>query len=185
MAEEFATALPKRFVSEETLVFRFFRRKIAALGYSRIDRQAGTFEVLCLNHLGIQLFYLTGDKHTTELKYAIPEFAEHPEFIEAVGEDIRRIHFHLMPDPEARIDIRRNRIIFSQNTEDGTLEHVFGGPELLLYSKRLRGNWRTIWEVNYYEHEKQNQGLVPRGVVLRNRQHNYRLTLRIREISPR
>ncbi len=181
--EAFAAALPVRFVSEDTLVFRFFWREIAALGYTRIDREAGTFAVICLNHLGVQLFYITGDRQQTTLEYAIPEFADRPEFVEAIGEDIRRLYFDLLPAAEAQVAIGSDRLSFTLHQDNRRVRHIFGGPRLFLRQKRARQGWRRLWDVTYYEYRQVNGQWLPRGMVLRNHRQNYRLTLRIREVS--
>lgn len=181
--QEFKDRLPNRFTSEETLIFSFLWRELAVLGYSNIDRREETFEVMALNHLGIQLFYITGDRANVKLQYAIPEFAEQPELIDAIGNDIRRVYFNMIPDSEAEPTIYHNRLVFSQKMNGGTLQHVFGGKKLNLIEKKFRRGLSRKWEVKYYEYAPLDNFNFPRGIILRNRDHGYRLIIKIRDIS--
>ncbi len=101
----------------------------------------------------------------------------------SVAEDIRRIYFDLLPSPRAQVAVRRHRVVFSESTGDGTLRHVFGGENLVLLEKSFRQGWFRRWRVMYYEYEPNKGWLVPRGIVLHNRRYNYRLVVKIRDLT--
>ncbi len=188
VADRYARALPDRFETENTIIFRFFRNEIAALGYARVDRTDRTFEIVCLNHMGAQLFHISGDADgKNHLKYAIPEFREHPEFTDAVGNDIRRVYFDLIPAASAEPELHRNRISFEQRENDINIEYVFGGEGQHLLQKRARTRWRVRWEVAFYEYFPVSDGratyVFPRGIVLHNRRHRYRLIIKTRSVE--
>ncbi len=182
-ADKFENRLPNQFVAENTLIFRFFWQEIAALGYAKVDRQARTFDVMCLNHLGVQLFHISGDQEGNHLHYAIPEFKEQPNFANAVGEDIRQIFFDLTPGEDAEAKIRRNRIVFRESTATGEVEFVFAGPELNLIEKRVVEDSELERKIFFYEYMTEPEFTFPGGVILHNPRQRYRLIIKNRDIT--
>ncbi len=191
MVSDYVDRLAPLQVAEKNLVFRLslffglYRQEHAVLGYARINREAGTFAITALTPLGLQLFHLDGDLDQVERRYAIAEFADRPEFLEAVAEAIRIIYFDLSPEPDAQFRLRRDRVVFSEPAEKGRIEYVFGGPKMALLQKRWRRWWGSPWRVSYYEYADKNGMLVPRGVALQRRRGllRYRVYLRIRDVS--
>ncbi len=184
----FGERLPAVFETENTLIFRFFRNEIAALGYASVNRETESFEIVCVNHMGVMLFHISGDDSGNHLRYAMPEFKEHPEFVDAVGNDIRRVYFDLLPREPADAQVRNNRIIYRQAHNDTSDVFVFGGEENLLIEKSERTRWRTMWKVNFYEYfqvsgDEQPAYIFPRGIVLHNRRYRYRLIIRTRSVD--
>ena len=56
MRESFARALPSRFTSDDTIIIQApFHDDLAVLDVLRVDRVAGKFELVALNHMGIKL----------------------------------------------------------------------------------------------------------------------------------
>src|ERR1700675_2508793 len=73
MRENFARALPNRFISDDTIVIQApFHDDLAVLDVLRMDRSAGKFELVALNHLGIKLFDLSGDRANVSVGYVLP-----------------------------------------------------------------------------------------------------------------
>ncbi len=179
----FAARLPERYETEDTLIFRFLWRKIAVLGYTRVDRAERRFEALCLNHIGVPLFSIGGDAEGNYLRRAMPEFAEREELTERVAADIRRIAFDLVPPPGAEAQVLKDRVIFRQSRPDGAMEYVFGGPGLLLLKKRFIAGGRRRWEVAFYEYAGPDGYVHPGGIVLHNREGRYRLIVRTRDVT--
>ncbi len=186
----FDERLPSAFETENTIIFRFFRNEIAALGYARVDREAGSFEIVCVNHMGVMLFHIAGDEDGNHLRYAMPEFKEHPEFVDALGEDVRRVYFDLSPAEPAGARLRRDRITYRRDRNGTSDRFVFGGEENLLIEKSERTRWRTLWKVNYYEYfqvsgDERQDYVFPRGIMLHNRRYRYRLIIRTRSVEPK
>ena len=182
----FADRLPAQFETENTLVFQVFWKEIAALGYAKVDREAETFEVLCLNHLGVQLFHLSGDTDGNHLRYAIPEFKKHPEFVDAVGSDIRYVYFNLIPDADAAAEVKEDRVIYRETSEGRQVtEFMFGGSQLALLEKKTVNGRKTDRTARFYEYEERTGGntLFPGGIVLHNPAQNYRLVIKTRGVT--
>lgn len=186
IADEFEARLPEYIETEsDSIRFKFLWEDISALGYARIDREARTFEVLCMNHVGVQLFHISGTEDASTLRFALPQLKDIPGFVESLGEDIRRIYFDMVPGPDADIRLSKKRLTWREELEDGRLEYVFGGEPPVLIEKRFRSGLlrRTRWSVEYFEYGDESGPLFPRGVVLHNRQHRYRLIIRTRNVS--
>jgi len=183
VAQSFARKLPDRQETEDSLVFRFLWKEIAVLGMTRVDREARAFEAISLNHLGVPLFQVSGDAEGNHLRYALPEFKKYPQFTENTGNDIRRIHFDLVPAESARAKVLSDRVLFRERCTEGTLDHIFGGQGNLLIEKRLT-RWGCLrWRVNYYEYAEADGYVYPRGIVLYNVADHYRLIVRTRGIT--
>lgn len=179
--------MPDEYEAEETLIFQVFWKKIAALGYTRVDREEQRFEALCLNHLGVPLFRVTGSRFGDRFRSRVAKFENFPRFAESVGADIRRVSFGLVPSDEAEAIVRKDRILFREERKDGILEYVFGGEDGYLVEKRFLADgwlWRSLrWKVNFYEYVEADGYVYPRGVVLYNRANRYRLTVKRRDIT--
>ncbi len=188
VSKRYSAKLAPSFETENTVIFRFFRNEIPALGYARVNRTTESYEIVCLSHTGAQLFHISGDKDgNNHLVHAMPEFREYPGFADAVGNDIRRIYFDLVPDPSAEPEMRRNKIRFRQPKKDKTIEYVFGGRENMLLKKRARSDFRILWEVSFFEYfdapDDVPEYSFPGGVVLHNREHRYRLIIKTRNVD--
>jgi len=187
VVSDFAESIPSDFETDNSITFRFFRRQIAALGYASINRRERKFEIVCVNHMGMQLFHISGDQEGNHLKHALPEFKEHEGFADAIGNDIRRIYFDLLPGKKAEPHVGSRKISFRQPRNDKMIEYVFGGEGNLLLKKSAGSKWRTRWEVAFYEYfkikNKRTSYVFPRGIVLHNRRYKYRLIIRTRSVD--
>lgn len=181
--EQFASILPQKFQVINTIVFQYKRRKFSAIGYTDVDTLRKLFTVVCLNHAGIKLFELAGNNNSFECKFAFEGASFPGNFARAVADDIRRIYFDCIPDPEAEIYKKRNKIVFRQPAENGVMEYTFAGADNLLVEKRYYKGWRKIWSVFYYEYRRKNGKLYPSGIMLRHHKYNYQLTVRLKEIQ--
>ncbi len=181
--KQFASALPQEFQVVNTIVFQYKWRKFSAIGYTDIDALQKLFTVVCLNHAGIKLFELAGNDNSVECKFAFEGASFPGNFAKAVGDDIRRIYFDCIPNPESRIYKKKNKIVFRQPAEEGVMEYTFAGTDNLLIEKQYYKGWRKIWSVFYYEYRRKNGKLYPSGIMLKHHKYNYQLTVRLKEIQ--
>ena len=181
--EQFASVLPQKFQVINTIVFQYKRHKFSAIGYTDIDALQKIFTVVCLNHAGIKLFELAGNNNSVECKFAFEGASFPSNFAKAVANDIRRIYFDCIPDHEAKIYKKKNKIVFRQPSETGVMEYIFAGVDNLLVEKRYYKGWRRIWSVFYYEYLRKNGKLYPAGIMLRHHKYNYQLTVRLKEMD--
>ena len=158
-----------------------FHNNLAVLGVLRVNRVAGTFELVGLNHLGVKLFDLSGDRRGTTVRFAIPPLAKQQDVLVAIGEDIRRMYFDLVPGQGAEAQIERTDVKFTQKESGGRLVYLFGGQPGVLLEKRMIGFFGAVWRVRYYRYKSQETSLYPAGIVMDNNQFFYRIIVKNRD----
>jgi hypothetical protein len=182
LRDAFARTVTDRFISDDTVIIQApFRSDLAVLGVLRVDRVAGTFELVGLNHLGVKLFDLTGDRHGTAVRFAIPPLMKQQEVLLAIGDDIRRMYFDLVPGRNAVAQIERTDVKFTQKEPGERLVYEFGGQPGVLLEKRSIGFFGAVWRVRYYRYESQQASLYPRGIVMDNSEFHYRIIVKNRD----
>ena len=181
MRESFARTIPSRCISDDTVIIQAPFHKLAVLGVVRVDRIAGTFELVGLNQLGVQLFAVGGDRQNSFVRFAIPPLDQHRDLLMAIAADTRRMYFDLLPSPASRIDLRRTFVRFSERDHDGTMIFEMGGNPSILLEKRQAGFFGTLWRVQYFDYAPGAGGLYPRGIVMDNSRHFYRIVVKNRD----
>jgi hypothetical protein len=182
--ESFARAIPPRFTSDDTvIIYAPFHHDMAILGVLHVDRPAGSFELVGLNQLGVELFDLYGDSHGNFIRSAIPPLMRQKEVLLAIAADIRRMFLDLVPAIDAKIDATSTTIRFTQNTNDGDLIYEFGGSPVVLLEKRLEGWFGWHWRVRYYDYVVSAGTLYPRGIVMDNGRYHYRVIVKNRDLT--
>jgi hypothetical protein len=180
--EHFQAHLPDSFKLLNTVVFEYTGQKFLGLGYIDIDRLTDVFKVICLNPMGVQLFELSGDRNTIVTHHALAPLLQYGDLPTAVGNDIRRIYFDLVPAADALIWKRKYKITFRQSTGSGLKEYVFAGADRDLVEKNYYENSEIVWQIAYYEYREQNGQRFPQGIVLTNYKYGYQLTVRQKEL---
>ena len=179
---QFREHLPESFQLLNTVVFDYTLRKFLGVGYVGIDRTNGTFKVVCLNPMGVKLFDLTGDRDSVTSHDVIAALANYGDLPRAVGDDIRRVYFDLLPAAGALYRKSSTSITFWQSSGAGTLEFVFAGAGGNLVTKNYYEENSLVWRVNYYDYLEQDGKRYPRETVLTNYRYGYELTVRYKEL---
>jgi hypothetical protein len=182
IVERFQASLPDSFQLLNTVVFEYNWRTFSGIGYIDINRQDKLFKVVCLNPMGVKLFELSGDQNTITNHYTIAAFTRYGDMTTAVGNDIRRIYFDLVPSAEARIWKRKYSVSFRQSSGSGTMEYIFAGAAGDLVEKNYYDDSGLSWRVSYYEYREQNGKRFPQGIIFVQYQYGYRLTVRQKEL---
>ena len=182
MVERFHSDIPDSFELLSTVVFEYNGRKFTAIGTVQINRSDGVFKVAGMNPMGVKLFELSGDQRSVTSHYSIVDFSRYGDIATAVGGDIRRIYFDLVPGPEASIWKRGYKLIFRQPAGTGFLEYVFAGTRGELIEKNYYEEGGIIWKASYYEYREQDGKRWPQGIVFIHYQHRYRLIVRQKEL---
>jgi hypothetical protein len=183
MVERFRTDSPEELQLLNTIVFEYRWRKFSALGVVAVNIEDRTFTLACINQMGVNLFELTGNKDGVTTVFVMPEFTKQGDFGAAVGEDIKRIYFDLLPSPDAKIKRGKYRIIFRQSSGPGIIEYVFAGPEGTLIEKNYYEDGVAVWSISYYEYTRHKGKLYPTGTILTNIKFGYRLIVKLKEIQ--
>lgn len=182
VVEHFQANLPESFKLLNTVVFEYTGRKFLGLGYIDIDRRNDVFKVVCLNPMGVQLFELSGDRDTIVTHNALAPLLQYGDLPTAVGNDIRRIYFDLVPAADAHIWKGKYKIAFRHSSGPGLKEYLFAGADRDLVEKNYYENNEIVWRIAYYEYRVQNGKRYPQGIVLTNYQYGYQLTVRQKEL---
>jgi hypothetical protein len=181
--KRFEADSPVDFQLLNTIVFEYGLRKFGGLGIVAVNINYRTFNIACINQLGVKLFELTGNKDQVVANFVMPEFAKQGDFAKTVGEDIKRIYFDLVPSPDAKIEIEKYRIVFRQSFGSGVMEHVFAGPGQNLVEKSYSEGGSSVWRISYYEYIRDKGKLYPTGTILSNDKYGYRFIVRLKEIQ--
>ena len=181
MVEHFRSNVPDSFELLNTVVFEYNGRKFTAIGTIQINRADRVFKVAGMNPMGIKLFELSGDQNSVTTRYSIANFTRYGDIAAAVGNDIRRMYFDLVPGPEARSWKRKYTQIFRQPSGSGFLEYVFAGRDGDLIEKRYYEENGIVWKASYYEYRDQDGKRWPQGIVFIHYPYGYRLIVRQKE----
>ena len=178
----FARRLAPRYELAQALVFRFYLREIAALGYLSVDVPDRSFAMACLNPVGIKLFELVGTNGAVAARFVAPEIEKHGgELAQAAGADLMRAYFDWRPPTGATCRRARNRLIFTAADAAGRTEYRYAGRAGFLAEKiRFEGR-RVLWKVEYREYRNGAEGWIPTGLVIHNRRYGYRLVVQAKE----
>jgi len=182
MRSAWSAHLPTRFTTEDTVVIEFPGDSLALLGFLRVDRAAGTFEVQGMNHLGGRAFLISGSPRKTEVLFAVSPLAEQPKVLQSIAQDIRRLYFDLVPDQAAQVRVGARSVRYTEDRPDGTIEFVLGGANGVLLEKRLTRGIGPVWRVKFYEYTPSVEGVFPRGMVLDNARYHYRVVVKNRSL---
>jgi hypothetical protein len=182
MLQEFKAVLAPEIRVINSIVFQYKWQQFSALGYSRIGLADEQFQVSCMNPVGIKLFELTGNREEIKPVFVLKELLQRGDLPRAVGEDIRRIYFDILPGPDAQISKQKFRVIFSQPMGKGTVKYVFAGSRHWLVEKHYYERNRLLWSVYYYDYLSRNGQLYPAELILRHRRFGYNLIIRLKEV---
>jgi outer membrane biogenesis lipoprotein LolB len=178
----FMASTPDSFQLLNSVVFEYSMNTIMGIGSIDVDRKNSTFRVACLNPLGVQLFELSGDRNSIVTHSAMPGLLEFGNLPQAVGMDIRRIYFDLVPSDNAWVWKSRYGILFWQWHGPGYMEYEFGGSGQDLVEKAYYENDEKIWRISYYEYREENGKRYPQGIIMINYKYGYQLTVRLKEL---
>jgi hypothetical protein len=174
----FSVGLPLKFDCQNTVIFEYFGRKVAALGFGTVDVSARAFTVVCMTPMGVKLFEVVGKGDSVHTTFALPDLAAHGDLAQAVGQDVRRIYFDLVPPDTASVSVGRTAIVYEYPAGDERTEYVFGGREGVLLEKRCHKGGRRVSTVAYYDYREEDGKRRSYGVVLTNHPYGYRLIVR-------
>ena len=185
--ENFKKRLPEQFEIIESVVFKYRRREISALGYTRVDEKEKTFATAGLTPMGVKVFELKATGNKLESSFTLPSEVEkkinREKMAQAMTGDFHRVYFDRIPGVNAAVTKTKDRIYFREPSGDGILESVFGGPDKALVQKRFLKEGREIWKVRYFEYRLKNSKIYPGGIFYENRRGKYKITLRLKEIT--
>lgn len=180
----FASRLDPSFEQLQSTVFRFGFREIAALGYARVDRPARTFAVACFTPLGVKIFEVSGARGVIRGRFTLPDLESREDVVRAIGEDIQRAYFDLVPPAGAAMRRERGAVVFAAPGDGGVLEYRFAGPDGVLARKSFAAGGRTVWSVDYDVRGPAGAAFDPDGIAITNHRFRYRVVIRRKPMDP-
>lgn len=172
---------PHRFKVLSSVTFKYFGHSMSAMGLTIIDEESGDYSVILLNPMGIKIFELVVENDKVKSLYAIEDIHRMGGDITIIGEDIKRAYFQRVPSLRSTVSCAETLVTFSENIDEGTLNHVFGGENFDLREKILEKNGEKLWSVRYYDYREKNNESHPFGIYLENYDHGYQLIIRLKE----
>ncbi|OGW48324.1 MAG: hypothetical protein A2078_15440 [Nitrospirae bacterium GWC2_57_9] len=181
VVERFRAATPESFHLLSSVVFEYNWQAFSGLSSIEIDRADAGFKVAGMTAMGVKLFELSGDREGITTRYSVAALSKYGDLAAAVGNDIRRIYFDLVPGPQATIWRRKKKLVFRQPSGTGFLEYVFAGAAGDLIEKNYYEDSGIVWRAAYYEYADQRGKRFPQGIVFIHYDYGYRLTVRHKE----
>ena len=182
VVERFRSGNPESFQLLNTIVFEYTWFTFGGIGYLEINAKDRFYKVACMNHMGVKLFEVSGNRNGVLSQAAIGPLADKGDIARAVGDDIMRVYFDLVPSAQARVAHKKTRLVFRQPSDAGALEYVFAGEPTVLRTKTYYEDNRAVWRVSYYDYLLKDGKQFPLGIILQNYRHGYRLIVRQKEI---
>jgi len=183
----FQDEVPLEFNLLNSVVFEYRGHDFSTLGMIAVEVEARAFRLVCLTPMGVKTLDIAGDKNDTTCEFSLSGFldtyANNEDMARAMGKDIRRMYFDLVPHPDAVVRRERAAIIFETSLENGCMEHVFAGPDAVLIEKRYYEDGSRTCRVGFYEYVRRNGKLYPGGIILDNWKYGYRLIVRLKEVG--
>ena len=179
---EFKTSSPVNFRMLQTITFQYGPMAFSGLGFAEVDNKERTFSVVCMNHMGVKIFEVYGNEEEIRAPFVMDELKRGGNVALAVGEDIKRIYFDLVPAAGAVAEKEKYRIIFRQPSGRGMMEYAFAGIGYRLVEKTFYEENIAVWRVSYYEYREDKDRIYPGGIVMDNFRYSYRLIIRLKEI---
>jgi len=185
VCDAFREKTPGKFSLLASIMFEFnLLRRMAALGTIEADAGARKFTAAVFNPVGVKLFELASAGDVVETRYVIGALAGKGDLAGAVGGDIARVYFDLVPSPGAKVKTTKYRAIFEEKSGSGRLRRIFSGSPGLLSVKEYRERGDLVWRIRYYQYREVGGKLFPGGVVLDNFKYGYRLVVKLKEVYP-
>lgn len=178
--EQQTAGLPVKFTSEDTVSIDTLFKDVAILGYLRMDRQSRTFDLMGMNHVGIQLFLLSVEGDNTQIKSAIGPLQKHPELLHGLANDIRRIYFDLVPNAHFNVNVKPDKVCYAGKLSGTKIKYEFGDAPTVLLTKSQPGLFGPSWVVNYFDYEHRNGQFFAKNIVMDNHQLHYRIVIKNR-----
>jgi len=172
----------ERYTLLNSIVFKFHGRAMSTLGYASVDTENGSFTVVALTPIGLRLFELTRRGEELTVEHLVPDLAHYGDLPRAVADDVSRIYLGCVPSSTARVRRLKHAVVFTEQTDEGTLEHTYGGPKIVLVRKTFRDRRGIVWSASYHDYREHKGRVYPQGIYLRHHRHRYQLIVRLKEI---
>jgi hypothetical protein len=173
---------PGSLLIRQSALFELQGMRVPIAGVMKLTPSAGSARLIGMNDMGVKLYDISVDRKSSQANFVIPDLARYPGFAEAVAVSVRRIFLTPEPAPGDPLTMNADSYLLTRESDEGTLRFLFGGAEAQLLEKSFRGKAGS-WRVRYYQYQRQQERLVPGGIVLDDDRAGYRLTLWIESVE--
>lgn len=181
--EAYQASAPTRMQAVQSVVMSWRHRPLTALGWLRYDREQGSFALVGLSPTGATLFSLSEAGGEANGSFAALPGGDPKAWTAAMADDIRRIYFEGIPQPDDELRLVGDEVVLSRRLADGVELRLRLARGALRCEAEWRRGGRRIGTTLYEEYEAHGPLRVPRRIVHRNRIYGYELVIRMREIQ--
>jgi len=172
-ARFFAKTAPQ-FEELNSLVFHYRWMEFTAVGMAAVDTKTRSLAVTCMTPLGVKIFDVVCKNGVLEKAFVMPALAEQAEqMTKSAGEDLIRAYFDLSPPSDAVWTTTKNRLVFKVRDEQGITEYRYAWKDGRLAEKIRVEKGDTLWCIEYRDYTETPAGLIPTGLMIRNKQRGY------------
>jgi len=185
---QFEKKLPQKFEAMHSVVITIkphwwwpaFRQ--VAIGYSRVDRQADSFDVTCLSPLGMKLLSISRTNGQTSGMFLLPVKGKQDAMISSTGDAIFRAYFDMAPTAPTRTSGRHHKLVFEQTNGNRMVRYTFSSESALLLSKEYYEGKHLVMTVTYDKYPSAGErASLPLIMTLRDHRYGFRLEFQLRE----
>ena len=124
--------------------------------------------------LGVKIFDVVCKNGILEKAFVMPALAKQAEqMTTSAGEDLMRAYFDIAPLSDAVWSKTKDRLVFKVKDAQGITEYRYAWKEGWLAEKIRVEKGDTLWCIEYRDYTETQAGLVPTGLMIRNKQRGY------------
>ncbi|MEI7948199.1 MAG: hypothetical protein WCJ02_15970 [bacterium] len=170
----FSAKMAPQFEEQNSLVFHYRWMEFTAVGMASIDTRTRSLAVTCMTPLGVKIFDVVCKNGILEKTFVMPALAEQAEqMTKSAGEDLMRAYFDSVPPLDAAWSKTKNRLVFKVKDGHGITEYRYAWNDGRLAEKIRVEKGDTLWCIEYRDYSETPAGLVPTGLMIRNKQRGY------------
>jgi hypothetical protein len=168
-----ANAAPQ-FEDAYSLVFHYRWMAFTAVGMASVDTKSRSLAMTCMTPLGVKMFDVVCKNGVLEKAFVMPALADKAEQLtSSAGEDLMHAYFDLLPPLTAVWSKTKSRLIFQAKDAQGITEYRYAWKDGRLAEKIRIEKGHTLWCVEYRTYAQTPTGLMPTGLMIRNKQRGY------------
>lgn len=183
--------LPVRWDAIQTVIFEIKPHwwwptvRMTILGYAAADSSTGDYRLVCLSPLGMKMFEISRIGGRESVSIPTPELFDKADFLNSVRRDASRLVGLDLPRQFRVAHWDSSRLTIEDTSAPLTrTRYVLSISNATLLEKSYYEGGHCLADVAYSDYHTVDGVMVPYRVVLRNREHDYRLSLAVKEFHP-
>ena len=179
-----ASPFPEQLQALQSVVIRFHGRPFVALGWLRLDRPAGRFDLTGMTPAGMTLFTLSDTGAVTDASFSLPLPGEQSAWAAGMAADVRRVFVEAVARPGDEAAWRGAGWRVTRR-EGGRVvaELDYDGADGRLARARWYENGRRVGETRFDDYRPAGGQAMPFHVLHTQSRWGYTLEIRCKEIQ--